>query len=41
MVACLSYALSDVVDARAAVCVCGWADGVVAALTGVRMGRKR
>ena len=41
MVAWLSYALSDVVDARVGVCVCGWADGVVDALTGVRMGRKR
>ena len=41
MVGCLSYVLSGVVDARVGVCVCGWADGVVDALTGVRMGRKR
>ena len=41
MVDCLSYVLSGVVDARVGVCVCGWADGVVDALTGVRMGRKR
>ena len=41
MVGCLSYVLSGVVDARVGVCVCGWADGVVDALAGVRMGRKR
>ena len=41
MVDCLSYVLSGVVDARVGVFVCGWADGVVDALTGVRMGRKR
>ena len=41
MVGCLSYVLSAVVDARVGVCVCGWVDGVIDALTGVRMGRKR
>ena len=39
MVDCLTYVLSGVVDARVGLCVCGWADGVVDALTGVRMGR--
>ena len=41
MVDCLSYVLRGGVDARVGVCVCGWADGVVDALTNVRMGRKR
>ena len=41
MVDWLGYVLSGVVDVWVGVCVCGWLDGVVDALTGVRMGRKR
>ena len=37
----LGYVLSGVVDVWVGVCVCGWLGGVVDALTGVRMGRKR
>ena len=37
----LGYVLSGVVDVWVGVCVCGWHGGVVDALAGVRMGRKR
>ena len=41
MVDCAGCVLSDVVDVWVGVCVCGWHGGVVDALAGVRMGRKR
>ena len=41
MVGCLGYVLSAVVDVWVGVCVCGWIDGVIDVLSGVRMGRKR
>ena len=41
MVDWLGYVLSGVVDVWVGVCVRGWHGGVVDALAGVRMGRKR
>ena len=36
MADCVGCVLSDVVGVRVGVCVCGWADGVIDALTCVR-----